>query len=242
MHLTLLGIGYFYISRNILEFCFFGTVKLLVTVWSFQVLLLRFGRWNQGYFLVWGQCSPYWGNNLWSTPASALWTFSFSSLAVGTGTIPTLCECRILRSLSFHVVLPLVSCSFLTHLYWFPWIPGLGWGGPSADLQMSMCSFLFGTLSVLVNSSCLCLSRLSGPSPQLRAPGFMWVSLPALQPGTSLKAVNWGIPDTDLIYFPFVHVYFLMIDIFYSVLTSYGRVNPCYSIWPEANAILFHFI
>lgn len=103
-----------------------------------------------------------------------------------------------------------------------------------------MCSFLFGTLSVLVNSSCLCLSSLSVPSIQRRVPGFVWVSLPTLQHGNSLEAINGGSPDTWHLFsfFSGFTFYFLMICIFYSVLlVSYGRVNPYYSIWPEAKVI-----
>lgn len=56
----------------------------------------------------------------------------------------------------------------------------------------------------------------------------------------SLEAINGGSPDTWHLFsfFSGFTFYFLMICIFYSVLVvSYGRVNPYYSIWPEAKVI-----
>ena len=65
MNFTLLCSGYFYISRNILEFYSGTLLSDLEVVWHFQCLFLCLVRWDQSRIYLGLILLHYWGNNLW---------------------------------------------------------------------------------------------------------------------------------------------------------------------------------
>lgn len=134
-------------------------------------------------------------------------------------------------------MLSLVSCSFLTHLCWFPWI----FEGDPLQIFKFLCA-VFSLVHCLfwwTPAASVC------PVSQfhlLNAGYQASCGFPSLHCNMELSRGNkrgqsWHWPHLVSFFSGFT-VYFLMICIFYSVLVvSYGRVNPYYSIWPEAKVI-----
>lgn len=98
-------------------------------------------------------------------------------------------------SCSFWVVLSMVFDSFFTCMYWSPLCYSLKWD-PLA-FQSSVSVQLVPVLC-LVDSSHLCLPRLSASSPQIKEVS-VWVAMLWLE--NALKAVNWGNLWAQLICF-----------------------------------------
>lgn len=114
---------------------------------------------------MWGQCSPYWGNNLWSTPTSEC-PAKLQLFQPGCG--------------NRHCSYPVIPCVRALYSALCPFVGALPsltlgliplntWGGVGGTFCRSSDFYVQFSLwcPVLVNSSCLCPSRLSGPSPQL---------------------------------------------------------------------------